>query len=403
MHRSIRLRVDSASSIFASICTSSPSRLHRRVLLHLLVARRRDGRRPPPCPRLLIDDLLLAVVGIAAHLLLGLVLGACGSTSTADERLHSSGKSVRKESVPTAKRWRPGPCLSLLVSKKAAPLSIAYLESRHERMVVIVIGSIIASSLRNMSGLAFDRKQAIFIFFGVPWLSFLIKLFCFDLSPHPADKAKHAMRISWRRGALWSMSHLPLFGTVLWMAATLELRLSVADKSCEASISFSAALAAFLVCTAAIHTVTRGKGKGRRSGCRARDGRRSASPSPSLQCGLPAFVCFGAMTSSVYYPVVLGVLTIEALVELWGLGERAADGTVRTTAAEEAEAAANAAASVAAAPAAAPAQRAAIARRVTTLLRAERIASVLREQRDSERRSSWFTRMSAVRRDGAMG
>ena len=26
-----------------------------------------------------------------------------------------------------------------------------------------------------MSGLAFDRKQAIFIFFGVPWLSFLIK------------------------------------------------------------------------------------------------------------------------------------------------------------------------------------------------------------------------------------
>ena len=108
------------------------------------------------------------------------------------------------------------------------------------------------------------------------------------------------------------------------------------------------------------------------------------------------------MSSSVYYPVVLGVLTIEALVELWGLGEkRAADGTVRTTAAEEAEAAANAAA--AAAPAAAPAQRAAIARRVTTLLRAERIASVLREQRDSERRSSWFTRMSAVRRDGAMG
>ena len=102
---------------------------------------------------------------------------------------------------------------------------------------------------------------------------------------------------------------------------------------------------------------------------------------------------------------VLGVLTIEALVELWGLGEkRAADGTVRTTAAEEAEAAANAAtAAVAAAPAAAPAQRAAIARRVTTLLRAERIASVLREQRDSERRSSWFTRMSAVRRDGAMG
>ena len=113
----------------------------------------------------------------------------------------------------------------------------------------------------------------------------------------------------------------------------------------------------------------------------------------------------GAMSSSVYYPVVLGVLTIEALVELWGLGEkRAADGTVRTTAAEEAEAAADAAASAAAAaPAAAPAQRAAIARRVTTLLRAERIASVLREQRDSERRSSWFTRMSAVRRDGAMG
>ena len=34
----------------------------------------------------------------------------------ADERLHSSGKSVRKESVPTAKRWRPGACLSLLVS-----------------------------------------------------------------------------------------------------------------------------------------------------------------------------------------------------------------------------------------------------------------------------------------------
>ena len=40
---------------------------------------------------------------------------------------------------------------------------------------------------------------------------------------------------------------------------------------------------------------------------------------------------------------------------------------------------------------------------VTTLLRAERIASVLREGRDSERRSSWFTRMSAVRRDGALG
>ena len=289
------------------------------------------------------------------------------------------------------------------MSKKAAPLSIAYLESRHERMVVIVIGSIIASSLRNMSGLAFDRKQAIFIFLGVPWLSFLIKLFCFDLSPHPADKAKHAMRISWRRGALWSMSHLPLFGTVLWMAATLELRLSVADKSCEASISFSAALAAFLVCTAAIHTVTRGKGKGRRRLPRTR---RTAIrlTLAVLQCGLPAFVCFGAMTSSVYYPVVLGVLTIEALVELWGLGEkRAADGTVRTTAAEEAEAAANAATAAVAAPAAAPAQRAAIARRVTTLLRAERIASVLREQRDSERRSSWFTRMSAVRRDGAMG
>ena len=149
--------------------------------------------------------------------------------------------------------------------------------------------------------------------------------------------------------------------------------------------------------------MTRGKGKGRRRLPRTR---RTAIrlTLAVLQCGLPAFVCFGAMSSSVYYPVVLGVLTIEALVELWGLGEkRAADGTVRTTAAEEAEAAANAATAVAAAPAAAPAQRAAIARRVTALLRAERIASVLREQRDSERRSSWFTRMSAVRRDGAMG
>ena len=94
-------------------------------------------------------------------------------------------------------------------------------------------------------------------------------------------------------------------------------------------------------------------------------------------------------------PQILPALAADAL--------DVADGTVRTTAAEEAEAAANAAAAVAAAPAAAPAQRAAIARRVTTLLRAERIASVLREQRDSERRSSWFTRMSAVRRDGAMG
>ena len=66
----------------------------------------------------------------------------------------------------------------------AVPQSIAYTETRYQRMVVIAIGNVVANCARNSASFrgALTLRHAASTWFGVPLVAFLLKIFYFDLS-----------------------------------------------------------------------------------------------------------------------------------------------------------------------------------------------------------------------------
>ena len=92
-------------------------------------------------------------------------------------------------------------------------------------MIVIAIGIVISNAIVNSDINDFESFSAIGleVCFGVPWLSFLIKVFYFDLSAHHnSGSSSHAMRTSVPRAMLWTLLHCPLIGAILWVSEATE-------------------------------------------------------------------------------------------------------------------------------------------------------------------------------------
>ena len=227
-----------------------------------------------------------------------------------------------------------------LCATNAVPQSIAYTETRYERMLIITIGNVIANCARQMSGSrdALTPGAAASIWFGVPLISLLLRIYYFDLSPHygGAATATHAMRVSRERAVAYTLVHLPLFGSVLWISravafmvvrdgrTSLELLRSAHETDTVTKVgcsvdaaSFCAALVCYVLCVTVLQMLHRGQGRGRRNlGKTKRLGLRMLFLVGLV--GLTAFAISSAMDTYSYFWLVLMLMATEAGIELWG-------------------------------------------------------------------------------------
>ena len=98
----------------------------------------------------------------------------------------------------------------------AIPLEPAYTQMRFERMIIIVIGflPVLTKQQAFASAKSFDWHAAAMCI-ATPWAAFLMKVYYFDLA---GAHRTHATEISSPRALLWSLSHLPLFASILWFS-----------------------------------------------------------------------------------------------------------------------------------------------------------------------------------------
>ena len=102
------------------------------------------------------------------------------------------------------------------------PLDGEYLVRRHERMVIISVGTLVADAIRaTLDDISRFDFGALLVCVGTPTAALLLKVFYFDLSQyHGADAGMHAVMVSPARAACWSLLHLPLLGTILWIGVS---------------------------------------------------------------------------------------------------------------------------------------------------------------------------------------
>ena len=224
-----------------------------------------------------------------------------------------------------------GRCVGAKIS--SIPISIPYAESRYERIVVIGIGNIVATSVSKSVAAGGDLGpgSAWAVCFGVPWISFVLKIFYFDLSDHHAanNKMHHALRRSRFTGASWSHLHMPLFGSILWISRAMgnlieaEGGHSTADfdpeQPCELRTvaSFCASLLLFLLLCTAVQSLHKGHGHGHRRLGRTRRMMLRFSMM-LLLVALAALAVAYRIRNMTYFWASLTILTAEAAVELWG-------------------------------------------------------------------------------------
>ena len=161
----------------------------------------------------------------------------------------------------------------------------------------------------------------------------LLKVFYFDLSQyHGADAGQHAVVVSERRAAAWSLLHLPLMGTVLWIGAAIRdlvgSRHDALDRPHTHWGLFAACSSYLLICTVQ-QLLHQGIGTGRRRiGRRGRIGLRSAFVLGSAVCAAVSGACSSRCGApSAQWPAVVAYaigLTALAALELYGRGRKRA-------------------------------------------------------------------------------
>ena len=253
--------------------------------------------------------------------------------------------------------------LAKLLPKTHLPMSIPYTEARMERMVTVVIGATIQNSLANArehqdllsvmtvgayvvvsSGTLADlglepstnprrltsRGVSVHLLraFAPHIGTVLVKITYFDLSVGGRTSAEvhlHALRLSYKRGVAWTLTHLLLFGTILWLGTAVMQKTSVDDDvdaeatRCGRAFNLSAAFVAYLACVTLLHLLHKG-GHGHR--------RLSKPRRVALRCVLmaalfvlPAFSCSGLAENDVpICTLALLMLTLQTAIELWGRG-----------------------------------------------------------------------------------
>lgn len=183
-----------------------------------------------------------------------------------------------------------------------------------------------------------------------------------------ASVESHAMRVSKRRGVAWTLLHLPLFGAVRWVGAALQAIIeeesaqmyhgNLSDftaqmrAACKNSLSgdgslncdavadadafnFCGSLVLYLLCATSVQVLHRGAGKrARRVGKKKR---------LMIRIGAILLLVGGTVTSVklnwsivTFFGWTTGLVTLLAVVELWGRGfSTEPDETVVAAAASE--------------------------------------------------------------------
>ena len=142
----------------------------------------------------------------------------------------------------------------------------------------------------------------------------------FDLSQyHGSDAGLHATRTSRLRSVLWSLCHLPLLGTMLWIAAALATLLDCKDDKAP-QWEFGAAFATYLGLSSlmqGLHHQDKSAGVHRRCAKRSRIVVRLLFT--AVLCALqPLLVTLGSEHESLVAAVNLALLSVSAAVGLYG-------------------------------------------------------------------------------------
>ena len=113
----------------------------------------------------------------------------------------------------------------------------------------------------------FDTN-ALLVCIGTPWIALLLKIFYFDLSQyHGADAGSHAVTVSTGRAAVWSLLHLPLIGTVLWIGCAVQDLVSTREDDVSHQRErwgVFAAMGSYLALCTIQQLLHQGLGRGRR-------------------------------------------------------------------------------------------------------------------------------------------
>jgi hypothetical protein len=219
-------------------------------------------------------------------------------------------------------------CVFLTTLRLRVPLDTSYLVKRHERMVIISVGALVADAIRaTLNDVSEFDAGAFGICVGVPCVALLLKVFYFDLSQyHGADAGVHAVRVSSGRAAAWSLLHLPLLGTILWIGAAVQDLVDTRDEPPSAHLGerwgLFASLGSYLLTVTVQQLLHCGIGHGqRRIGKRCRLAVRSAFIIASFLCvsvaaTLPSMVTARGWVLSGY----LCAAAALAAFELYGRG-----------------------------------------------------------------------------------
>ncbi|KAL1511428.1 hypothetical protein AB1Y20_006227 [Prymnesium parvum] len=177
------------------------------------IARHVAAARPRVWRELALLLAMLPACAVAAATSPSASLGVIFGSSTLDFALFAAD-----DLIPSCGAWSD-------YVRLRVPWDTNYLIRRHERMVIIAVGSLVANSIR----VEYDAQQlhdfnihSLVSCIATPLYAFLIKVFYFDLAQNHADDAGlHATVASRARGLWWSTLHLPLLGTILWFGVAL--------------------------------------------------------------------------------------------------------------------------------------------------------------------------------------
>ena len=185
---------------------------------------------------------------------------------------------LRDEMVLPMLSWLSPRCWAPRLKGCDLALEGRYAIMPNERMIIISIGNICLNATKEafLTLPAFDWR-GVAMCAATPWAAFLIKVFYFDLfqiDPEAFEGAgRHATEISKPRAAVWSLSHLPMLGTILWIAVSLTKLLMPVPRvrAPHGHWHLAAAFSAYLALGTLQQCLHQGSGRGsRRCGRRRR-------------------------------------------------------------------------------------------------------------------------------------